>query len=148
MSYRAHVSDLPADPSNIWADFVKRARKAKGWSIDEMAARAGVSRMTVMRWEQGRTGFRAETVDRVATALGVSREAAFAAAFGEGEVPLPPPIPLPIAYLLDVHERLPEADRKVLLERVEMVAQWADAYLAERRGLPQPPDRATRQNPR
>lgn len=47
-------------------------RKGKGWTIDELAARADVSRATIIRLEQRQTeriDFR--TLDRLADALGV-----------------------------------------------------------------------------
>lgn len=62
-----------------WATRLKRARTAKGWTQDELATRADVSRWTVMRWEQGAQEGKPEHLRRVAEAVGIPTTEAFAA---------------------------------------------------------------------
>jgi len=49
-------------------------RAKNGWSIIELARRSGVDRMTITRLEQGKLkrSPRAETVGKIAKALGIS----------------------------------------------------------------------------
>ena len=135
--YCAHVSDRHTrasntDPElNAWAQYVREARKAKGWTIDELADKADVSRMTVIRWERGETGYKYETVERVARALGIDPGNALAVARGAENAPaLPPPLPRELAELVTLYQDMSEADRKTLLERVGWVNEWAAARVA------------------
>lgn len=50
---------------------VKAARRERGWSQTELGQRAGVSRPTVARIEQGKDGH-TNMFDKVAAALGLS----------------------------------------------------------------------------
>lgn len=54
---------------------IKAARKAAGFSIEEVAALTGSSTSTVSRWERGTNGINLDSVEILATALGVGYEA-------------------------------------------------------------------------
>jgi transcriptional regulator with XRE-family HTH domain len=52
---------------------LRALRKAKKWTLDDLADRAGVSRSTVIRLEQRQTaGIDFATLEALATALGVA----------------------------------------------------------------------------
>lgn len=50
---------------------IKRARKAKKWTQDELATAAGIPQPHVCRLEQGRHAATDTTIERIAAALGV-----------------------------------------------------------------------------
>ncbi len=55
-------------PSDELANAIREARKARGWSQTELAARADVSRPTIARIEAGH-GFSATSMEKVVRAL-------------------------------------------------------------------------------
>lgn len=55
------------------AELIREARRARGWSQGELAARTGVSRPTIARIEGGQR-VRMGTLETVAQALGFSIE--------------------------------------------------------------------------
>jgi hypothetical protein len=55
-------------------------------------------------------------------------------------VDLPPPLPIPIVRLIRAYEEVPETDRKVVLERIEWIAQWVELFV-EREGKGMRPKR-------
>ncbi|WP_234016830.1 helix-turn-helix domain-containing protein [Streptomyces sp. LaPpAH-108] len=57
--------------SDELAENLKRLRRAKGWSQEQLAHRAGLSVGPVRKIEQGRSGVRMETLHALARALGV-----------------------------------------------------------------------------
>lgn len=57
---------------------LKSARRARGWSVRELARRSGVSHPTIVRMEAGRTRAEHRNERRVAAALGQPVEALFA----------------------------------------------------------------------
>jgi transcriptional regulator with XRE-family HTH domain len=64
---------LPAeDPRQRFARVVQQAREQRGWTQDQLADKAGVSRPTIQRWENGKTGTPdPENARRVFQALGL-----------------------------------------------------------------------------
>lgn len=50
---------------------IYRARKARGWSLDKLAAEVGVSKPTVWSWERGRCNPRLPALRRLAAVLEV-----------------------------------------------------------------------------
>ena len=75
---------------------VKEARFERGWTLDQLAARSGVSKGMVVQIEQGRTNPSVGTLSKVADALGVS----LPDLFDEGETPLVRVVPGEEAALL------------------------------------------------
>lgn len=73
--YGVHVSNKPAgqgsQQSGRWAEVVEARRRARGWSQERLAEEAGVSRYTIIRWEQGR---RSDPDSVVAVALALDIE--------------------------------------------------------------------------
>lgn len=55
----------------VFAELIKAARKMQRWSEAELAERAGVSRLTVRRIEQGNPGTELGLYFEVATLLGI-----------------------------------------------------------------------------
>jgi len=58
LHYRGSMSDTaqPEDePLRRFADLIRATRESRGWSQDDLAERAGVSRPTINRYEQGKT---------------------------------------------------------------------------------------------
>jgi len=49
-----------------------RGRKARGWSQADLAARLGVGRRTIQRWEDGTADCSSEDLFRWSSAVGVS----------------------------------------------------------------------------
>lgn len=43
------------EPSSRFADLIRTTREHRGWTQDDLADRAGVSRPTINRYEQGKT---------------------------------------------------------------------------------------------
>ncbi len=121
------MSDSEPVPRNTWANFIRSARQSRGWSIEELAKRADVSRMTIIRWEGGATRFRPDTIQRVAAVLEVPQSDAMRAAFGDGpQGELPPPLPREISRLIDAYTAITDpAERAEFLQRVAWVTEWA-----------------------
>lgn len=98
------MSDIQYSESGA---FLSSLRKAKGWTQQEFAARAGVTQQTVSRWEQGLSRPRAKELPSLATLLGAELGAMEAAAAytlpeGGGSQPAGAPtydIPLPLQSL-------------------------------------------------
>lgn len=124
------MSDQDPPAGNTWATYLRATRKAKGMTVDELADKAEVHRMTIMRWESGRGGFSHKTIEKVALALGVDPGAALALARGDTATELPPPLPGPLATLVQHYQDMSDTDRAQLLERVDWVNEWADGRLA------------------
>lgn len=61
----------PEEPMGEIAKHVREARDASGWSQEELAERAGVSRPTIARFERGEDVSTA-TLVKVTAALGLS----------------------------------------------------------------------------
>jgi len=53
---------------------IASARRARGWTQTELAARLGVTRSAVAQWETGRAGQVTGTASRIADALGLGIE--------------------------------------------------------------------------
>ncbi|UWZ37939.1 helix-turn-helix transcriptional regulator [Dactylosporangium roseum] len=126
------MSDETGERGNTWGAYLKKAREAKGLSIDDLADEAEVSRMTIIRWESGKTGFKHETITRVAGVLGVDPNKAIALARGNAAASLPPPLPAEIARLVDNLNALDSDDRGQLLDRVAWVNEWAEMWMRQR----------------
>ena len=50
---------------------IRRTRKTKGWTLKDLAKKAGVSYVQVSYIERGRRGTSLETLTRIARALGL-----------------------------------------------------------------------------
>lgn len=135
------MSDSDTAPSNAWAQFIRSARQSRGWSIDELASRADVSRMTIIRWEGGATRFRPDTVARVAAALEVPKDEAMRAAFGSDAVAaLPHPLVAELARLLDEDSPIGVDERHVLEILIERIVQPYRQLSAHRGRRANPPE--------
>jgi transcriptional regulator with XRE-family HTH domain len=53
----------------VFAASVRRARRARGWSLDELAGRSGVARNTILNVELMRSGTTLDVAARLAGAL-------------------------------------------------------------------------------
>lgn len=53
---------------------IRRARRAKGWTLKDLAKKTGVSYVQVSRIERGRRGTSLEVLTRIARALGLKQE--------------------------------------------------------------------------
>lgn len=53
---------------------IRDARIAKGWSLDQLAAALGMSKVSIWQWEQGQARPRATRLAEVARILGLSLE--------------------------------------------------------------------------
>jgi transcriptional regulator with XRE-family HTH domain len=51
---------------------IRQARRAQGWTQDDLAAAVGVSRSAVAQWETDRAGQIRDNLGRIAQALGVN----------------------------------------------------------------------------
>ena len=65
-------SDADTGLSSLIGRRVRSARIGRGWTLDDLAARSGVSRRMVVNVEQGVTNASIATLLRLSTALGVS----------------------------------------------------------------------------
>lgn len=75
---------------------VREARAERGWTLDQLAARSGVSKGMVVQIEQGRTNPSIGTLSKISDALGIS----LPDLVGGGEVPLVRVVPGDQAALL------------------------------------------------
>jgi transcriptional regulator with XRE-family HTH domain len=62
------------------ADMVRAARESRGLTQHELALRMGSTQSTVARWETGSHQLTLATLERIATALGVTLQVHFGAA--------------------------------------------------------------------
>ena len=53
-------------------DEIRKLRKAKGWTQQELADKVGVTKTTVLDWEKGRYFPEGKNVIALASALGIS----------------------------------------------------------------------------
>jgi transcriptional regulator with XRE-family HTH domain len=60
------------DVRTVFAASVRRERKARGWTLDEMAARSGVTHSTIVNVETRRTGTTLDVAALLAEALGTT----------------------------------------------------------------------------
>ena len=65
-------SDVDAGLSSLIGRRVRSGRTGRGWTLDDLAERSGVSRRMVVNVEQGVTNASIATLLRLSTALGVS----------------------------------------------------------------------------
>ena len=100
---RTYGLDVPADPRArlvAFAAFVKRAtdhaKLSRGWSIEQIAERAGISANTVYLWKTGKgTSFpQGANVEAFCDALGIKPEVAFALLWPGSHAPATEPVPL------------------------------------------------------
>jgi transcriptional regulator with XRE-family HTH domain len=56
----------------VFAASVRRARRARGWSLDELAGRSGVGRNTILNVELQRSGTTLDVAWLLAAALGMT----------------------------------------------------------------------------
>lgn len=82
---------FPPDP-NLGALRLElsRLRAARGWTYDELAARSGLSRRTLIELEQGRTVGTLATWHALAHTLGVSMDQLLGTLCDGHEPPTPP----------------------------------------------------------
>ncbi len=128
--YRERVSDIPRDASSTWATALRKARKAKGLTQEQLADLAEVHRTTVIRQERSEGEPDRATVRKLAGILGMDVDAALALAEGgKRAIPMPPPLPREIARLVEIYTDLTDDQRQVFLERVGWVTEWAQGWL-------------------
>lgn len=65
------IAQLPSVTEAV-ARNVREARTERGWTLDQLAARSGVSKGMVVQIEQGRTNPSIGTLNKISEALGVS----------------------------------------------------------------------------
>ncbi|WP_424547004.1 helix-turn-helix domain-containing protein [Shinella zoogloeoides] len=75
------------DLLSLFGANVRHHRKAKGWTLEHLAAAVGVSAVTIGKIERGKAAPLFETAEKIAAALGVSAPVLFGAdaAPGDGE---------------------------------------------------------------
>ncbi len=73
MRYLIIMYDKIMPPPTIGTQ-IRSLRKARGWSLDELARRAGTSAPTVHRYESGWDRFEIGTLRKLSAALGASLE--------------------------------------------------------------------------
>ncbi|MGW5664053.1 helix-turn-helix transcriptional regulator [Streptomyces sp. NPDC003758] len=79
---------LPPEPDlNALRLKLARLRAARGWSYDELAARSGLARRTVIEIEQGRTVGSLKTWHALAHALDTPLDDLFGALCNDHELP-------------------------------------------------------------
>lgn len=83
MPRRQSYSPQTTDAARVLGLEVARARRARRWTIRELAERAGVSIPTVRAVEAGRPSVRIGTVFEIATILGIDLFGADAARMAE-----------------------------------------------------------------
>lgn len=54
------------------ADTIKRLRKSKGWTQQDLADRAGISKQSILNYETGKTDPTGANIIKLADALGVT----------------------------------------------------------------------------
>jgi transcriptional regulator with XRE-family HTH domain len=85
------VTIFPPDPDlNALRLELARLRSERGWTYDELAARTGLSRRTLIEIEQGRTIGTLKTWHALAHALGVPFDELFRALCADHGPPAPP----------------------------------------------------------
>ena len=123
-------------PAETYGARIRAARRARGWTQDELARAVGVSRSAVAQWETDRAGQIRENLTRVATALGLP----VARLLGQTD----PQQPEAVAAsgdelaLLRLYRACAPEDRAFLLRTARRLATLAPAILAP---VPQPRDR-------
>jgi len=74
LTYRYAIAmpapDSPADPIDLGSR-LRRLRRQRGLTQDELAVAVGVSRSAVAQWESGRSGQATSHLRRLAEALGI-----------------------------------------------------------------------------
>lgn len=85
------VTIFPPDPDlNALRLELARLRSERGWTYDELAARTGLSRRTLIEIEQGRTIGTLKTWHALAHALGAPFDELFSTLCADHEPPAPP----------------------------------------------------------
>jgi transcriptional regulator with XRE-family HTH domain len=128
------VTAAPAARLQAFAAFVRRAteqaKDARGWSIEDIALRAGISANTVYLWRSGKgTAFpQGQSVEGFCDALGIKPEVAFAILWPGATAKPVAPIPLtPDDDLMVLARRLadpntPESERFLIRETIRGLA--------------------------
>jgi transcriptional regulator with XRE-family HTH domain len=99
------------DPRARFARVVREARDQKGWGQDKLAEESGVSRPTIQRWENARTGTPdPDNARRVFQALGLD----------------PRLIPVVLGYVTDEEMGLPPQPPRVFTATVEEAIRILD----------------------
>jgi XRE family transcriptional regulator, regulator of sulfur utilization len=62
----------PSIEATAFGQEVRRLRQARGLSLDQLAALANISRLTLLHLEQGKSSTRLTTLEQVASALDCS----------------------------------------------------------------------------
>jgi transcriptional regulator with XRE-family HTH domain len=63
------------DSAAVFTLVVRKLRRDKGWTVEELATRAGVGKMTVSSIERGQSNYRRQTLELIAVALGTDVDA-------------------------------------------------------------------------
>lgn len=78
-TYPVRVRDIEEPESSEWATMLRDARRDLGWTQDQLADAAGVTRTTILRWEGGQQEGKPASLRAVAEALGIPPAVAFQA---------------------------------------------------------------------
>lgn len=73
------------------AQRIRELRDARGWSLDALAERSGVSRSTISLIERGESSPTAVVLDKLATALGIALASLFEPATAQAQKAAPSP---------------------------------------------------------
>lgn len=104
-----------------FAAFLAKHRKRRGLSLAELADEARTSKSNVYYWEAGKWLPKADQLQPLAEALGVSYEDLFALAGYASPTALPAPTP----YL---RAKFPDAPKKALAEAERFFADFNEQY--------------------
>jgi transcriptional regulator with XRE-family HTH domain len=108
---------------------IRALRSARGWTQEQLAARARLQASAVSRIESGELGFTLSTGAVLARALGVSYARFFAESAHD-------PLAVEERLLLDAWRRLPRDRREVVLSLIDWCGAADVRYVAESRGGP------------
>jgi transcriptional regulator with XRE-family HTH domain len=134
------ILDMPEQrsPARPWYDLVREKIAVRGWSVNELAKRAGIGRPTIYGWRDKPNAPWPDPVNKVADLLGVPRPAALRLAgiiADGGGAGRPPPVPPE----LEAHPDLVESVRRTPGLDDEDRARVLEAIARTLRGEPQPP---------
>jgi transcriptional regulator with XRE-family HTH domain len=120
---------------------IRQLRTDQGWTIDDLAARAHVGKMTVSGIERGERNYRRHTLDALARALGMTPEG-LVARLTQREPAAPPPEP-PVSdedrLFLQQYRALGDAAQRAVRA---YVADQSELEAARRRGGRRPAPKA------
>lgn len=95
-------------------DVIRRLRKDRGWTLDDLREASGVNKTTLSQIESGRIDPRASTLEKIASALGMQNSAgALQLVTRSDAVPNPSPLNYPVHPASTNRENsVPKGDRE------------------------------------